>query len=157
MNWYINAHLFGPCKSLSEYSVSLWLVRTKHNAFVRLYQLTPNNYCICLLVKPSCDVEVSMYQYEEDFFLLFLLHMTKASTKVDKYTKGFYQVDNIFTNSAPLGQVGHRGAMSVCGDVCLWFCAIGCSFFRGLSLALRSHDQIPASHWSTPPAPPLTT
>ena len=23
-------------------------------------------------------------------------------------------------------------------------------FFRGLSLALRSHDQIPASHWSTP-------
>ena len=39
-----------------------------------------------------------MYQYEEDFFLLFLLHMTKASTKVDKYTKGFYQVDNIFTH-----------------------------------------------------------
>ena len=26
-----------------------------------------------------------------------------------------------------------------------------CNFFRGLSLALRSHDQIPASHWSTPP------
>ena len=24
-----------------------------------------------------------------------------------------------------------------------------CEFFRGLSLALRSHDQIPASHWST--------
>ena len=37
---------------------------------------------------------------------------------------------------------------SVCLCVCLSVCAIGCSFFRGLSLALRSHDQIPASHWS---------
>ena len=27
-------------------------------------------------------------------------------------------------------------------------------FFLGLSLALRSHDQIPASHWSTPPPLP---
>ena len=63
----------------------------------------------------------------------------------------------IFTNSAPLGRVGHRVAMSVCGDVCGDVCAIECSFFRGLSLALRSHDQILASHWSTPPRPPLTT
>ena len=59
--------------------------------------------------------------------------------------------DLIFTNSAPLGRVGHRVAMSVEMSVC----AIECSFFRGLSLALRSHDQIPASHWSTPPPPPL--
>ena len=58
---------------------------------------------------------------------------------------------SFFTNSAPLGRVGHRVAMSVC----LCVCAIKCIFFRGLSLALRSHDQIPASHWSTPPpAPP---
>ena len=49
----------------------------------------------------------------------------------------------IFTNSAPLGRVGHGVAMSVC--------AIECSFFLGLSLALRSHDQIPASHWSSLP------
>ena len=34
--------------------------------------------------------------------------------------------------------------------LCPCVCATGCSFFRGLSLALRSHDQIPASHWSTP-------
>ena len=27
--------------------------------------------------------------------------------------------DNIFTNSAPLGRVGHRVAMSVCLSVCL--------------------------------------
>ena len=39
-------------------------------------------------------------------------------------------------------------------SVCLSVCAIGCSFFQGLSLAFRSHDQIPASHWSTP-APPV--
>ena len=41
-----------------------------------------------------------------------------------------------------------------CPCVCLFVCAIGCSFFRGLSLALRSHDQFQASHWSSPPTPP---
>ena len=40
--------------------------------------------------------------------------------------------------------------MSVCVSVCLFVCTIGCSFFQGLSLALRSHDQFQASHWSTP-------
>ena len=35
------------------------------------------------------------------------------------------------------------------GHVCLSVCAIGCSFFRGLSLALRSHDQFEACDWST--------
>ena len=39
----------------------------------------------------------------------------------------------------------------VCVSVCVSVCAIVCSFFLGLSLALRSHDQIPASHWATPP------
>ena len=32
--------------------------------------------------------------------------------------------------------------------MCLFVCAIGCSFFLGLSVALRSHDQFQASHWS---------
>ena len=36
---------------------------------------------------------------------------------------------------------------------CPYVCAIKCSFFLGISLALRSHDQIPASHWSTHPHP----
>ena len=40
---------------------------------------------------------------------------------------------------------------SVCLFVCVSVCAIGCSFFRGLSLALRSHDQFQASHWSSLP------
>ena len=43
---------------------------------------------------------------------------------------------------------------SPCPDVCLRICAIGCSFFQGLSLALRSHDQLLSSHWSYPPHPP---
>ena len=61
------------------------------------------------------------------------------------YLKG--SIHNIFTNLAPLGRVGHRVAMSVCLSVCLCVCAIGAVFFsRGISLALRSHDQIPASH-----------
>ena len=58
-----------------------------------------------------------------------------------------------FHQLGPLGRVGLRVAMSVCLSVCLFVClcvcAIECSFFRGLSLALRSHDQIPASDWST--------
>ena len=36
---------------------------------------------------------------------------------------------------------------SRCPSVCLSLYI--CDFFQGLSLALRSHDQIPASHWST--------
>ena len=57
-----------------------------------------------------------------------------------------------FTESAPLGRFSHRVAMSVC----LCVCAIGCSFFLGLSSALRSHDQFQASYWS-PPQPPFPT
>ena len=64
-----------------------------------------------------------------------------------------FELCNVFTNSAPLGQVGHIVAVSVCVSVCLFVCAIGCSFFRGLSSALRSHDQFQASHWSSPPNP----
>ena len=63
-----------------------------------------------------------------------------------------YTLYTIFANSAPLGWVSHRIAMSVCLFVCLrhWV-----QFFRGLSLALRSHDQFQASHWSSiPPSLP---
>ena len=86
----------------------------------------------------------------------------------------------IFTNSAPPGWVGHIVTMSVglsvfvsgsdqpldfwrccliktfspshrvAMSVAVCVCAIGCSFFLVLSLALRSHDQIQASHWLTP-------
>ena len=40
---------------------------------------------------------------------------------------------------------------SVWMSVCPWYM---CSFFLGLSLALRSHDQFQASHWSSPHLPP---
>ena len=46
----------------------------------------------------------------------------------------------VFTESAPLGRISHRVAMFVASYVC----AIGLIFFRGLSLALRSHDQFQA-------------
>ena len=47
-------------------------------------------------------------------------------------------------------RIGLGVAMSV--RLCLtdWLCPLPMHFFQGLSLALRSHDQIPASHWSTP-------
>ena len=47
----------------------------------------------------------------------------------------------IFTESAPLGRFIHRVAMSVWMCVC----AIGCSFFQGFSLVLRSHDHFQAA------------
>ena len=53
----------------------------------------------------------------------------------------------IFSKSTPLGQFSHRVAMSACVSVC----AMGCSFFQGLSSALRLHDQFKASHWSSLP------
>ena len=40
---------------------------------------------------------------------------------------------------------------SPCPDVCLSVFAIGYSFFPGLSLALRSHNQFQASHWASLP------
>ena len=43
---------------------------------------------------------------------------------------------------------------SVCGSVCLFVCAIGCSFFTSLSLALRSHDQLPGLSLVLPPSLP---
>ena len=58
-----------------------------------------------------------------------------------------------FHRIGPLGRFDHRVAMSVCKSVCVSVCPFSCVFFWGLSLALRSHDQIPTSHWSTPPAP----
>ena len=37
----------------------------------------------------------------------------------DLSIKLLYNISYIFTNSAPLGRVGHRAAMSVCVSVCL--------------------------------------
>ena len=53
----------------------------------------------------------------------------------------------LMTESAPLGRFSHKVSMYGCLSVC----AIRWSFFLGLSLALRSHDQFQASHWSSLP------
>ena len=51
-----------------------------------------------------------------------------------------------FHRIGPLGRFDLVVAKSVHLCVCV-FVPFPCHFFRGLSLALRSHDQIPASHW----------
>ena len=62
--------------------------------------------------------------------------------------------------SGPGWSSSHRVCVSVCLCVCLSVCLFvcvsvclfvpfPCNFFWGLSLVLRSHDLIPASHWST--------
>ena len=67
----------------------------------------------------------------------------------------FFMVQKVFLEGVPdfhqlgpLGRVGLVVTESVCLFVCL-FVPFPCDFFLGLSLVLRPHDQIPASHWST--------
>ena len=57
----------------------------------------------------------------------------------------------IFNKKMHIGPYAHYFivAMLVCLSV-----PFSCQLFRGSSLALRSHDQIPASHWSTTPPTP---
>ena len=62
-------------------------------------------------------------------------------------------VDNIANKNLPLGRFFLIVAMSVRPSVSIYLVPSQCDFFRGLSLALRSHDQIPASHWWTHPPP----
>ena len=55
----------------------------------------------------------------------------------------------IFTNFALWAELIQQ-SNTLC--VCLFVCVsvpFSCDFFQGLLLVLRSHDQIPASHWST--------
>ena len=63
-------------------------------------------------------------------FFLFIFYLINHSTS-QKFYRSYYPhrsrdslspVCGIFTNSAPLGRVGHRVAMSVC----LWFCLCVC-------------------------------
>ena len=53
-----------------------------------------------------------------------------------------------FHQLGPLGRVGLVVAMSLC---CRLLVPFPCDFCRGLSLALWSHDQFEASHWSALP------
>ena len=54
-----------------------------------------------------------------------------------------------FHQLGPLGRFGLVVAMLVCLSVYLSDVPFSWNFFWGLSLVLRSQDQIPASHWST--------
>ena len=60
-----------------------------------------------------------------------------------------------FSSNRPTGPI-RSSSRYVRMSVCVVSVPFPCDFFRGLSLALRSHDQIPASHWSTPSPPPTS-
>ena len=62
-----------------------------------------------------------------------------------------------FSPTWPSGP-GWSWSCEVCLCMCLYISS-KCSLFQSLSLALRSHDQFQASHWTTlltPPSPPLS-
>ena len=54
--------------------------------------------------------------------------------------------DRIFKESALRPLLSSSRNVSLC--ICLRLCPFPMQFFLGLSLALRSHGQMPASHWS---------
>ena len=51
----------------------------------------------------------------------FKVRKRRSRNKEKKWTLNIKK-KIFFTNSAPLGRVGHRVAMSVCGDVCVSVC-----------------------------------
>ena len=65
------------------------------------------------------------------------------------YFYNFMNKGTYFHRIGPSGPIRSSSRDVRCLSVC---CPLPMRFFRGLSLALRSHDQIPASHWSTPSA-----
>ena len=103
----------------------------------------------CLKTNRPCG-----YTFHEcvQFFFRLNKGLLKAhgTNSLFKRFSGFYRV--IFTESAPLGRFSHRVAMSLCLSVCLSeVLRHRVQFFLGLSLALMSHDQFQASHWSSIP------
>ena len=81
--------------------------------------------------------------------------LTKSSSSSLFHSVAYYQLFWYFTlalprfsKNRPLGRFFLVVAMSVCLSVYLSVCLSvpsPCDFFRGLSLALRSHDQIPVA------------
>ena len=67
----------------------------------------------------------------------------------------FFSVFVLHSEFSPTWPPGPSWSVShnVCMNVCMYIFNLKL-FFPGLSLALRSHDPIPASHWSPPPLPP---
>jgi hypothetical protein len=53
-----------------------------------------------------------------------------------------------FSKNRPLGRFFLVVAMSVYKYIYIYSIPFSCNSFQGLSLALRSHDQIPASYWA---------
>ena len=85
------------------------------------------------------------------FLIKIMLCIEKSNILNQRGIVGFiyiYLYRNYIFKESALGRFFHRVAMSVYAYICVYV-PFSCNFFRGLSLALRSHDQIPASHSST--------
>ena len=93
---------------------------------------------ISLCIFKSCSANDRKF-FLEIHYGLFQVFSTFLSNKHRQ--GGFHQL-------GPLGRVGLVVAMSVCLSVCIRHRVQ--FFFK----AIRSHEQIPTSHWSTPPPPP---
>ena len=115
--------------------------------------------CLCLSQTPTSSLDYILapaYRYS-CFCQPALVHCSynfKSHTSTVIYSSDFLCV--CVTDPALLSCTRHTDfhwAELVIELRCPFVCDIECSFFLGLSLALRSHDQIPASHWRSKVVP----
>ena len=81
--------------------------------------------------------------------VFFFPFISKNIPLIPLYVLYSYFVCMEFSSNRPLGRFDLVVAMSVPASGTLGLVPFPCDFFRGLSLALRSHDQFEASDWST--------
>ena len=122
-------------------------------------QETKKQNCVCL-EKYENEIWQFCHSVAMSICLFVCLSVTIQNTHVQRSWRLLIEgrIANIglqwhicssFHQLGPLGRVGLVVAMCVSLFLCFWVVPFSCNFFRGLSLVLRWHDQIPASHWST--------
>ena len=106
---------------------------------------------------------------KKSFFLIYNAVFQKASILVNFYEQVLFYVALIWANKChyhitqisiytfhQLGPSGPSWSSSCNVHISIYlYVPFQCKFFLGLSLALRSHDQFQASHWSTLLPPPV--
>ena len=105
---------------------------------VILYSRLRRQYKLCIC--KGRPIYLIIYKFIYATSSLFIKNLNSLVIKIEPiFSKNRPLADSFIESRCP----------SVCLSACL-FVPFPCNFFWGLSLALRSHDQIPASHWSTP-------
>ena len=148
-------------KTAQSYNLSNLLMNLSNFADVVFYQFN-------FFFKSVCKSMTDKYMFGKNFKQIgqTFLRWTKwdsnscvicAVSTLDKISYILCNLSDKFSKNRPLGGFFLLVAMSVCLSVCLSV-PFPCNIFKGLSLALRSHDQFKASHWSTllPSLPPPT-